>query len=81
MLNCINKFVPYYYKFLPPFMVNSVFCSFFAGMDVKSVDPLEKFQNMVSYPTFGIIFGFLYPITYPLCAGYTLYKLNKQNEK
>ena len=38
--------------------------------------PLETFQHMVTYPTFGIIFGFLYPITYPVCAGYTLYKIN-----
>ena len=74
MLNCMNKFVPYYYKFLPPFMLNSVFCSYCIGISVKSNGPLEQFQHMVSYPTFGIIFGFLYPISYPLCAGYTLYK-------
>lgn len=81
MLNCINKLVPYYYELLPPFMLNSVICSYFAGISVKSVGPLETFQHMVSYPIFGIIFGFLYPISYPLCAGYTLYKLNNQNEK
>jgi hypothetical protein len=76
MLNCINKFVPYYYEFLPPFMINSLCGSYILGISVKSSGPLETFQHMVGYPTFGIIFGFLYPISYPLCAGYTLYKLN-----
>ena len=76
MLKCIHRFIPYYYEYLPPFLLNSIFCSYLVGLDVKSVGSLDKFQNMVSYPTFGIVFGILYPITYPVCAGYTLYKLN-----
>jgi hypothetical protein len=78
MLKCINKIAPYYYELLPPFMINSICCSYIAGISVKSSGPLETFQHMVSYPTFGIIFGFLYPISYPLCAGYTLYRIKQQ---
>jgi len=44
------------------------------GVSLKSDGPIEQVQHMVSYTTYGIVFGLLYPISYPGCALYTLYK-------
>jgi hypothetical protein len=44
------------------------------ALNIKSSGPSETFEHMISYTTLGLAFGFLYPISYPLCAGYTLYK-------
>jgi hypothetical protein len=70
----LNQLIGYYSSCLPPFLINSVFCGYILGISVKSDGPFEKAQHMISYTTGGIAFGFLYPISYPGCAFYTLYK-------
>ena len=63
-----------YSNCLPPFLMYSVFSSYIAGFTIKSSGPNELFEHMISYTTLGIAIGVTYPISYPLCAGYTLYK-------
>ena len=75
MMNRIpNKIISVYSDYLPPFLLYSIFSSYVTGLNVKSSGPNETFEHLISYTTFGLAFGFLYPISYPLCAGYTLYK-------
>ena len=69
----LNKVISYYSNCLPPFLFNSIFCGFITGLETKSNGPIEKAEHMVSYTTYGIIHGFLYPG----CAFYTLYKIIK----
>lgn len=70
----LNKLIGYYSSCLPPFLMNSIFFGYIVGINTKSNGPLETAQNMISYTTGGIVFGLLYPISYPGCALYTLYK-------
>jgi len=70
----LNKIVSVYSKWLPPFLMYSVFSSYVTGLSIKSSGPNETFEHMISYTTFGVAIGVLYPVSYPLCAGYTLYK-------
>lgn len=66
----LNKVISYYSNCLPPFLFNSIFCGFITGLETKSNGPIEKAEHMVSYITYGIIHGVLYPG----CVFYTLYK-------
>jgi len=75
----LNKIVKVYSDCLPPFLVYSVFSSYVTGLNIKSSGPNETFEHMISYTTLGLAFGLLYPVSYPLCAGYTLYKKLKNN--
>jgi hypothetical protein len=70
----LNKIVKVYSDCLPPFLMYSVFSSYVTGLNIKSSGPMETFEHMISYTTLGLAFGFMYPISYPLCACYTLYK-------
>jgi hypothetical protein len=70
----LNKLIGQYSNYLLPFLGNSVFCGYIVGVSLKSDGPIEQVQHMVSYTTYGIVFGLLYPISYPGCALYTLYK-------
>jgi hypothetical protein len=74
-----NKIISVYSDCLPPFLVYSVFSSYMTGLNVKSSGPMETFENMISYTTLGIVFGIFYPFSYPLCTGYTFYKLLKHS--
>uniref|UniRef100_A0A6C0D2W3 Uncharacterized protein n=1 Tax=viral metagenome TaxID=1070528 RepID=A0A6C0D2W3_9ZZZZ len=69
-----HKIISVYSEWLPPFLVYSVFSSYITGLNVKSSGPNETFEHLISYTTLGLAFGFLYPVSYPLCTGYTLYK-------
>lgn len=70
----LNKMISIYSDCLPPFLMYSIFSSYVTGLNVKSSGPYETFEHMISYTTLGLMFGVLYPVSYPLCAGYTLYK-------
>ena len=69
-----HKIISVYTTWLTPFLINSLFSSYIFGLNVKSSGPNETFEHMISYTALGLAFGFLYPVSYPLCAGYTLYK-------
>jgi hypothetical protein len=73
----LKRIVTAYTTFLPPFLVNSVFSSYILGLNARSSGPMETFEHMISYTTLGLAVGFLYPVSYPICAGYTFYKLSK----
>jgi hypothetical protein len=77
--NALNKIVTVYKNCLPPFLTYSVFSSYISGMTIKSSGPGETFEHFISYTTLGIAFGVFYPITYPMCACYTLYKNVKEH--
>lgn len=42
------------------------------GMQQKN--PTEMFCNCIGYTSIGIITGIAYPVSFPLLAGYVLYK-------
>ena len=68
-----QKIIKMYSNCLPPFLIHSVFYSNIAAF-TKSSGPNDLLENMISYTTLGIVVGCTYPFSYPLCAGYTLYK-------
>jgi hypothetical protein len=70
----LNKLIGYYSNCFTPFFIHSVFCGWITGVSIKSDGPIEKAQNMISYTTYGMTIGILYPISYPVCAIYTLFK-------
>ena len=70
----LKRVITAYTTCLPPFLANSLFSSYVLGLNSRSSGPMETFEHMISYTTLGLAFGFLYPVSYPLCAGYTLYK-------
>lgn len=70
----LNKLIGYYSSCLPPFLMNSIFFGYIVGMNTIYNGPMEMFENMIGYATYGVIFGLLYPISYPGCAIYILYK-------
>jgi hypothetical protein len=59
----LNKLIGHYSNYLLPFLGNSVFCGYIVGISLKSDGPIEKAQHMISYTTYGIMFGLLYPIS------------------
>ena len=70
-----SRIVSIYLNCLPPFLVNSIFYGYIVGYETSiKRNPIERFESMISYTTYGILFGLFYPITYPFCAGYTIYK-------
>jgi len=76
---------PLYFDYLSTFLSFSVSISLFCGvteLNKSEVIRSELFRTidfMFSYTTFGILFGLLYPVSFPLCAGYTLYKTIKHD--
>jgi len=67
-----------YYGYLPWFTLYSMYFGYTAGLNTTSSSSIEMFNNMVSYTTYGIFIGYLYPISFPFLAGYTIYKKIKE---
>lgn len=63
-----------YNDYLHPFIIHSMYCGYIVGSKATYNGPMEMFKNMIGYATYGLIFGLLYPISYPGCAVYILYK-------
>jgi len=65
-----------------PMMISSIFgvvCGMEHGSNTgKNKNPLQTFSGMVGYTSLGMITGLLYPISFPMLAGYTLYQREKQ---
>ena len=67
-----------YYGYLPWFTFYSIYFGYTAGLNTKTTTPIEMFNNMVSYTTYGMFIGCIYPISFPFLAGYTIYKNIKE---
>jgi hypothetical protein len=64
-------------------IISSIFgiaCGFEHGLNNQRKDknPLQSFSGMVGYTSLGMITGLIYPISFPVLAGYTLYQREKQ---
>jgi hypothetical protein len=51
-----------------------MYCGYVVGSKATYNKPMEMFENMIGYATYGLIFGIFYPFTYPAYALYILYK-------
>jgi hypothetical protein len=51
-----------------------MYCGYVVGSKSTYNNPMEMFENMIGYATYGLIFGVFYPFTYPAYAVYILYK-------
>ena len=63
-----------YNDYLHPFIIHSMYCGYVVGSNATYNKPMEMFENMIGYATYGLIFGIFYPFTYPAYAVYILYK-------
>ena len=56
-----SRIVSIYLNCLPPFLVNSIFYGYIVGYETSiKRNPIERFESMISYTTYGILFGFFY---------------------
>ena len=64
-----------YCSLLPFMMMPCVASGIFSGFsnDVKHT-PIVKIAHQIGYTSIGVITGFLYPVSFPLLAGYVVYK-------
>jgi len=77
------RYIQLYSAVLPfPLIISSAFgvaCGFEHGINNnKNKNQLQTFSGMVGYTSLGIITGLLYPISFPMLAGYTLLQREKQ---
>lgn len=71
-----------YFTFLPiAFTVTSMF-GIIKGIDhgMNTKNPIESFSRMVGCTSIGMITGLLYPISFPVLAGYTMLQNPKKEE-
>ena len=69
-----------YIDLLPIFVAYSTLLGFMAGLSSKSggdKTPFDSFANTIGFTSIGVITGVMFPISYPLLAGYVLYKNSK----
>ena len=68
----------YYLTFLPLMVVYPTIVGLDTGISANKINPtnssINKYSNMIGYTCIGIITGLTYPISYPLCGSYVLYK-------
>ena len=68
-----------YFALLPvPLMASTIFgtaTGFNYGLDNKN--PIDSFSGMIGYTSLGMITGIIYPVSFPLLAGYTLFRPTK----
>ena len=66
-----------YTELLPYMLIPSGFAGFVTGMHINITNrttPIEMFTNWVGYTSIGIFTGITYPVSFPLLAGYVIYK-------
>ncbi len=65
-----------YTSILPIPLIPSTMIGFFIGFPygMQQKNPTEMFCNCIGYTSIGIITGIAYPVSFPLLAGYVLYK-------
>lgn len=71
-----------YIKALPIMTIYSTVVGITIGIDANRIDANKKktdnslhtYSTLIGYTGLGIITGITYPISYPLCSSYVLYK-------
>jgi hypothetical protein len=66
-----------YTEILPFMLIPSTFAGFVTGIHVNNKEnhtSIKMFSNWVGYTSIGILTGITYPISFPLLAGYVVYK-------
>jgi hypothetical protein len=75
-----QKYKELYFTMLPLMTAYPTVVGIDAGLTVNRRDSSNNFinpySNVIGYTTIGIITGLTYPVSYPLFAGYVLYKNN-----
>lgn len=70
-----------YIELLPVFVPYSTLLGFISGLTYSDgsgrAKPIDFFTNAIGYTSIGLITGIAFPISYPLLAGYVLYKNSK----
>ena len=79
----MGRYIQLYAAILPfPMIISSAFgvaCGMEHGfIHNKNKNTLQSFSGMVGYTSLGMITGLLYPISFPMLAGYTLLQREKQ---
>lgn len=66
----------YYAQLLPIMVVPSTFVGFCTGMHagITSKTPIDMFSNWIGYASLGVMTGVAYPVSFPMLAGYVIYK-------
>ena len=74
-----------YFDLFPIFLPYSTLLGFMTGIysipSTGTNQPFNFFSNTIGYTGIGIITGIAFPITYPLFAGYIVYKNVSSNIK
>jgi hypothetical protein len=72
------SFAQLYSKTMPIITLYSTFLGIGIGIDLnharKNDKSIERYSTLVGYTGLGMITGLTYPISYPLCGCYVLYK-------
>jgi hypothetical protein len=63
-----------YTSALPFAVIPCSYMGLFTGFTSKTTNSMDMFCTMVGYTSIGIITGMTYPVSFPLLAGYVLYK-------
>jgi len=66
----------YYIELLPVMAVPSTLVGFVTGLQsgIKSNTSFDMFSNWIGYMSIGIMTGVSYPVSFPMLAGYVIYK-------
>ena len=64
-----------YIKFLPIMVIPSTAIGFITGLSTMNTNnSFHMFSNWIGYTSIGIMTGIAYPISFPMLAGYVVYK-------
>ena len=64
-----------YTELLPYMLIPSGVSGFVTGATITNrTTPIEMFANWIGYTSIGIFTGITYPVSFPLLAGYVIYK-------
>ena len=73
----MNPLTKLYIKALPLMTIYSTLVGITIGIEAnkkKTDNSLHTYSTLIGYTGLGIITGITYPISYPLCGSYVLYK-------
>jgi len=67
-----------YTKLLPVMIIPSTVVGFITGIHLNTTktthSSFDIFSNWIGYTSLGIMTGFTYPLSFPMLAGYVVYK-------
>jgi hypothetical protein len=73
-----HKYKQLYYTVLPLFSIYSTVIGIEAGVNANKREPegtsINRYANVIGYTSLGLLAGITYPISFPICGGYVLYK-------